>query len=122
MLQLLHRRGVTMLQLVQESRDVARCTAEISLSIGDVNQAFGCIENHYASKAARVDQFDGLAFWMKGDWRFSLKRSKTEDLVRLNFETKGKSEDLLQEGEEVLSLLRPFSDRTEIEAPRLVLQ
>jgi len=122
MLQLLQRREVSLQQLVQQSQQVARCTAEISLSIGDVNGAFSCIENRYASMADRVDQFDGLAFWMPGGWRFSLKRSKTEDLVRLNFETRGAADDLLDQGEEVLSLLRPFVTKADGDEPCLQLQ
>jgi len=59
---------------------------------------------------------------MPGGWRFSLKRSKTEDLVRLNFETRGAADDLLDQGEEVLSLLRPLVTKADGDEPCLQLQ
>ena len=59
---------------------------------------------------------------MPGSWRFSLRQSKTEDKVRLNFETKARPEDLLEEGEQVLKLLHPFCRLTEAEKPVLLVQ
>jgi len=122
MLQLLQRRGVSLRQLVEEHQGLARCAAEISLSIENVDRAFSCIDGRYGPRAERVDEFDGLAFWMPGSWRFSLRQSKTEDKVRLNFETKGRPEDLLEEGEQVLKLLRPFCRLTDAEKPVLLVQ
>ena len=122
MLKLLQRRSSPLHQLVRQQQDLARCTAEISLTIEDIDRAFSCIEGHYAPSADRVDGFDGLAFWMPGNWRFSLRQSKTEDRVRLNFETKGRTEDLLEEGEQVLKLLQPFCRLIDTQKPSLFVQ
>jgi phosphomannomutase len=62
----------------------------------------------YGDKASDVDHFDGLSFVMPGDWRFSLRRSKTEPVVRINFEARKTGETLIEEGVKVLGLLEPF--------------
>ena len=44
----------------------------------------------YSAKAALIDKTDGLSISFD-DWRFNLRQSNTEPLVRLNVETKGSS-------------------------------
>ena len=46
------------------------------------------VQNYFASEAASIDELDGLS--MSFDtWRFNLRKSNTEPLVRLNVETRG---------------------------------
>ena len=79
-------------------------------SSGELNftviSAATCIErvkNHFASKATSTDELDGLS--MSFDtWRFNLRKSNTEPLVRLNVETRG-DDALLQEKTNELKLL-----------------
>ena len=71
-----------------------------------VPNAVKCIErvhNHFASKATSIDELDGLS--MSFDtWRFNLRKSNTEPLVRLNVETRG-DDALLKEKTNELTLL-----------------
>ena len=69
-----------------------------------------------------MDDFDGLSFEMPGDWRFSLRRSKTEALVRLNLESIATGESILNEGAALLSRLLPFQAEESDWHSRLVLQ
>ena len=68
----------------------------------NVDQAALCIErvqNYFASKSTSIDEIDGLS--MSFDtWRFNLRKSNTEPLVRLNIETRG-DHDLLKENRRI---------------------
>jgi phosphomannomutase len=47
----------------------------------------------YRADALSIDETDGVSLAF-GDWRFNLRRSNTEPLVRLNVEGKGNAEAL----------------------------
>ena len=91
---------------VAEQRASVCCTPEISLSLDNV--ALDEIENSYGKRALAREDDDGFAFTMPGDWRFSVRRSKTEPLVRINFESRGNADALLEEGEALLKALEPY--------------
>ena len=48
----------------------------------------GAIEHEFTPEAEAVDHLDGLSLRM-ATWRFNLRMSNTEPLLRLNVETKG---------------------------------
>ena len=52
------------------------------------------IEASYSHDALRIDHVDGLSMEFS-DWRFNVRASNTEPLLRLNVETRGK-EDLMR--------------------------
>ena len=58
----------------------------------------------YASRAERVDETDGVGIEFES-WRFNLRLSNTEPLIRLNVESRGDRELMRQKTEEVLALL-----------------
>ncbi len=61
-------------------------SGELNFHISDPAIAFARVEEAYLSQAHSVDRMDGLA--IEGPhWRFSLRRSNTEPMVRLNVET-----------------------------------
>ena len=111
-LQLLKAQPVPLHELVLAQKSEVCCTPEINLKLTDADAAFAEVLRHYGEKAVEVEHFDGLAFSMPGDWRFSLRRSKTEPVVRLNFEARLKrnsgQEVLLAEGTEVLAFLETW--------------
>ena len=49
-----------------------------------------------------------LSFEMPGDWRFTLRQSKTERVVRVNFEARKTADTLLEKGLQVFEVLEPF--------------
>ena len=59
----------------------------------------------YGEQALSIDQTDGLSLTF-ADWRFNLRKSNTENLVRLNIESKGGSLEMLRtRGDEIIELL-----------------
>lgn len=59
---------------------------------------------HYQAKNPLVDHTDGISVEFK-DWRFNLRSSNTEPVVRLNVESKSDKALMLDKTQELLSLL-----------------
>ena len=70
--------------------------------------AEACIErvqNHFALEAISIDELDGLSMSFDA-WRFNLRKSNTEPLVRLNVETRGDYVLLTDKTNELTLLIR----------------
>ena len=65
-------------------------SGEINFKIREKSLAFRAVEAAYAEKAALLVDLDGLSYTF-GNWRFNLRSSQTEDLLRLNVEVRGSS-------------------------------
>ena len=73
-------------------------------AIADADQAIDAVRAAYASVALREDTTDGYSFEFEY-WRFNLRKSNTEPLVRLNVETRGDKALLQEKTQEVLKVL-----------------
>jgi len=107
-LELVSQSNLPLAELVDKMRKQYQCLPEISLNLGDVDRAFNEIDKSYSSIASSRDPFDGISFEFNGTWRFSLRRSKTEPLVRLNFESRSADESILEEARKLLIHLKSF--------------
>jgi phosphomannomutase len=85
--ELMSRTGKTLAELVDECIGLFPCSGEINNKIDDPKAALAAVEAHYQDSAAAVDYTDGLSMSF-GDWRFNLRMSNTEPVVRLNVETR----------------------------------
>jgi len=108
MLQILKHNDASINELVADIRQDNSCTPEVSLPLSDVERGFQELKKHFNSKASKVEVFDGLHFEFDDHWRFSITQSKTEPLVRLNFESRTDGDALLAEASQVLKILEPF--------------
>lgn len=107
-LQLLQYRGETLQVLVDRVRSQIACTPEISLSLSDIPAALDHLRQALGSAALETGGYEGIGMTMPGDWRFSVIPSKTEPVVRLNFESRGDPATMLENGREVFALLEPW--------------
>ena len=80
--------GKPMSQLVHERMQAYPCSGEINRTVADVKAVLAAIENCYAAAAKAVDRTDGLSMDM-GQWRFNVRGSNTEPVLRLNVESRG---------------------------------
>lgn len=80
-------------------------SGEINSKVADVPSVLAKIESTYSSNTvAPIERMDGMTFEM-GDWRFNIRSSNTEPLLRLNLEAN--TEDLMiQKRDELLSIIR----------------
>ena len=63
------------------------CSGEINRSVDDAAAVLARAEATYGSQGT-VDHTDGVSVDC-GDWRFNLRMSNTEPVVRLNVESRG---------------------------------
>lgn len=79
-------------------------SGEINFTLDDPKAALERVRAEFAREAQSVDDMDGLGFDM-GDWRFNLRSSNTEPVVRLNVEARGDVELVVQGVERVKQVL-----------------
>ncbi len=101
---LLGSRGQTLSQMVAERVAAFPCSGEINRSIADPAVALQRVAQHYGPEALRVEEVDGLSMAFE-QWRFNLRCSNTEPVVRLNVESRGDSALMEAKTAELLALL-----------------
>ena len=66
-------------------------SGEMNFKVADAGKAIENVLLAYRANAFSIDETDGVSLVFEG-WRFNLRRSNTEPLVRLNVESNGKAE------------------------------
>jgi phosphomannomutase len=92
--QILSEAGVPLSRLVGERIGLFPVSGELNYRVPDAKGTIAAFESRYAGTALRVDRTDGISYEFS-DWRFNLRSSNTEPLIRLNVEARG-SEDLMR--------------------------
>ncbi len=91
-------------QLVAECMAAFPCSGEINREIQDPARVLALAEETYAGAATAIDHIDGLSMEFE-DWRFNLRMSNTEPLVRLNVESRGDAPLMHSKTQELLALM-----------------
>ena len=96
--------GKSLSALVDERMRLFPASGEINRHLKDGRAAIKRIEQEYGAEARQVDYTDGLSIEFD-DWRFNLRTSNTEPLVRLNVESRGDEALMRAKTEELLAHL-----------------
>jgi len=102
---LLSRKGSSLKAEVSERMARFPSPGEINSSVEDADAAIDRVRAHYAAEAIAEDTTDGISLEFP-DWRFNLRKSNTEPVVRLNLETRGDPELMRARTDELLALIR----------------
>ncbi|WP_029040474.1 phosphohexomutase domain-containing protein [Cucumibacter marinus] len=86
--ELMGRTGKTLAELVDARMAAFPCSGEINFRVVDTVEVLERIEAHYAGDHPAIDRMDGFSAAFP-DWRFNVRASNTEPLLRLNVETRG---------------------------------
>jgi phosphomannomutase len=86
-LQSMCRTGQPLSALVRERMARYPCSGEINRTLLDPDAALQRVEARYTAEAIGVDRTDGLSLEFPA-WRFNLRKSNTEPVLRLNVETR----------------------------------
>ena len=80
--------GKSLADLVADRMAKFPVSGEINFRIADADKAMADVLAAYEADAVARDNMDGISLLFE-TWRFNLRRSNTESLVRLNVESKG---------------------------------
>ena len=79
-------------------------SGEINTEVADTQLAISRVEAHFANLPHETDRCDGLGMDF-GAWRFNLRGSNTEPLLRLNVESRADAELMARRRDEILDLI-----------------
>ncbi|WP_256775337.1 MULTISPECIES: phosphomannomutase [unclassified Stenotrophomonas] len=96
--------GRSLADLVEARMAKFPCSGEINFKVADAKAAVARVMDHYAAQSPALDHTDGISADF-GQWRFNLRSSNTEPLLRLNIETRGDAALLQQRTDEISQLL-----------------
>ena len=105
LIELLSTREEKLSELVENRKSMFPSTPEINLRVNNQSQAIEHILNFYKNKAVSIDYNDGISVSFS-NWRFNLRSSGTEPLLRLNIEANTNSEALDEKKQDRKSVVR----------------
>ncbi|MEN4745558.1 phosphomannomutase CpsG [Pantoea agglomerans] len=103
--ELLAVKGETLSGLVSERMKAFPCSGEINYKVSDSKSVIAALKDKYLSSAIAEDNTDGISLDCQG-WRFNVRTSNTEPLLRLNVETEGNIEALSNILKEIDSVIK----------------
>lgn len=100
--ELMCRTGKKLSQLVGERVEMFPCSGEINRKVEDSAAILAALAEKYAD--GQQDHMDGLSV-AYDNWRFNVRVSNTEPVMRLNLETKGDVKLMEEKTKELLALI-----------------
>ena len=102
--ELLSTTGKSLSELVGQRMAMYPASGEINRKVADAAATLQKLHDTYAKDALDVDDTDGYSFEF-AEWRFNIRMSNTEPVVRLNVETRADQALLKEKTAEVLAIL-----------------
>jgi phosphomannomutase len=102
--ELVSHSGRSLADLVSERFGAFPSSGEINFRVEDAGPAIERVLDAHRGDAVSLDETDGVSLAF-ADWRFNLRRSNTEPLVRLNVEGRGGAEGLSKKISKISNLL-----------------
>ncbi|MDA0995034.1 MAG: phosphomannomutase [Proteobacteria bacterium] len=96
--------GKTLSELVGERIAMYPASGEINRKVVDAHATLQKLHGTYSGEAIAVDDMDGYCFEFP-EWRFNIRMSNTEPVVRLNVESRGNQRVMVEKTAQVLALL-----------------
>jgi len=97
--------GRSLADWVEDRMAAFPCSGEINFKVIDAKASVARVMEHFASHAPALDHTDGISADF-GQWRFNLRSSNTEPLLRLNVESRGDAGLLKARTDEIADLLK----------------
>lgn len=88
---LISRNGMAISDMVRDRMAAFPCSGELNFRVADAASAIARAMERFAGESPAIDHTDGVSVDL-GDWRFNLRSSNTEPLLRLNVESRGDAE------------------------------
>ena len=103
-IQMMANQGKSFSDLVNKYMTAFPASGEINTVVEDPEGLIKRIKSHYQKFSETIDNVDGLSMSFK-DWRFNLRMSNTEPVIRLNVESRGSAALMNEKTEELLEYM-----------------
>ncbi|MFY0666021.1 MAG: phosphomannomutase CpsG [Natronospirillum sp.] len=102
---LLCKKGQSLSELVSERMSACPSPGEINSKVDDADAAIARVYEAFKADAIGEESVDGVSLEFP-EWRFNLRKSNTEPVVRLNLETRADEQLMQKKTDEILAILR----------------
>ncbi len=102
--ELMSTTGKKLSELVAERMEMYPVSGEINRRLEDPVETIAKVRSAFESDSIHIDLLDGLTLAFD-DWRFNLRSSNTEPVVRLNVESRGNRDLMAEKTKAILDLL-----------------
>ncbi len=102
-LQLISEENKNLSELVEEMVAAYPCSGEINSTVSDGKAKIALLKEKYSDGI--LDELDGISIEYP-EWRFNVRMSNTEPLLRLNVESKANEKLMHEKTKEILDLIR----------------
>ena len=96
--------GKSLAELVDDAMAAYPASGEINRRVRDASAAIAAVEAHFAAESLGRDEIDGLSLEFER-WRFNLRSSNTEPVLRLNVESRGDRALMEEKTKEILGIV-----------------
>ena len=97
--------GRKLSELVKERIRMFPCSGEINKTVVNPDAVLKSAEEHYLDKSTAISHLDGISMEFGDMWRFNLRKSNTEPVVRLNVEAAGDEALMHAHTKDILNLI-----------------
>jgi phosphomannomutase/phosphoglucomutase len=102
--ELISTSGMSLAELVEDRMRAFPCSGEINFRVDDAQTAVERVYRHFAAQNPITDRTDGVSADF-GTWRYNLRSSNTEPLLRLNVESHGDTTLMNERTREIADLI-----------------
>ena len=112
-IELLSIKHRSLLSLIQDRIEMFPCSGEVNFTVNNTEASIKKVKHYFLTSGDTscspllIDTTDGLSIEFK-DWRFNLRASNTEPLLRLNVESRNNRELMQNAFEEIKALISNF--------------
>ena len=103
-LELVSKTGKSLSELVKQMVEAYPSPGEINRKVADAEAVISAVTEKYQDQALVIDTTDGVSMEF-AEWRFNLRMSNTEPVIRLNIESRGDQEILHKNQDALLDLI-----------------
>ncbi len=96
--------GTSLKDMLAERIAAFPCSGEINFRVENAEHTVDRVVAHYVSAGGHISRIDGVSMEF-ADWRFNLRSSNTEPLLRLNVESRGDARLMQAKTEELRQLI-----------------
>jgi len=104
--ELISTSGMSLSSMINDRMSAFPCSGEINFKVANAADSVQFIRNHFEDEAQSIQEIDGLSMNF-GDWRFNLRSSNTEPLLRLNLETRGDQDLMERRRDQLAEMIEP---------------